>query len=67
MRTDAERLAALEKDVRSLRAELEQARVIAVPHRTTEVRTIDEVPAGHGRGQCDECGGFHPVDGEPRH
>jgi len=80
--SDAERIKALEAEVdllrrdynetvaalAALRAELEQARVIAVPNRTAEMRMIDEVPAGHGRGQCDECGGFHPVDGveEPR-
>lgn len=58
------------KDVRAdldaLRLELEGARVIAVPTRTTVARTLDPVPAGHRRGQCAECGGFHPVDGEPR-
>ena len=63
--SDTDRISALEKDVRALRAELEQARVIAVPNRMAEIVTIDEVPLGHGRGQCDKCGGFHPVDGGP--
>lgn len=63
MKTETERLAALEADVRALRAELENARVIAMPNRTPTVEFIDAVPAGHGRGQCAECGGFHPVDG----
>ena len=77
--SDADRIKALEAEVdllrrdsnetltalAALRAELEQARVIAVPNRTAEMPTVAEVPIGHGRGQCDACGGFHPVDGAP--
>ena len=53
------------RDLDALRRELEGARVIAVPTRTSIARVIDQVPAGHLRGQCDRCGGFHPVDGSP--
>lgn len=52
-------------DLRSLRAELENARVIAVPMRTAAVRTVHQVPAGHHQGHCEQCDGYHPIDGAP--
>lgn len=55
----------LRGDVSSLRAELEQKNVISTPVRTATLRTIHEVPAGHRRGECRECGGYHPIDGAP--
>lgn len=55
----------LRGDVSRLRAELEQARVIATPTVTAALRTIHEVPAGHRQGECRECGGYHPLDGAP--
>lgn len=61
----AEVVRELRGDVSRLRAELEQARVIAVPTPTVALRTIHEVPAGHRQGQCQQCGGYHPVDGAP--
>ena len=55
----------LRADHSRLRAELEQARVIAVPTRTAVARTVHQVPAGHRQGECEQCGGYHPIDGAP--
>lgn len=55
----------LRGDVSRLRAELELKNVISTPVVTALLRTVHEVPAGHRQGMCTDCGGYHPIDGEP--
>jgi len=54
---------ALQSNLRALRSELEQNRTIGTPVRSTTLRTIDAVPAGHPQGHCTRCDGYHPIAG----
>lgn len=50
-------------------AVLSQAAHVDELDEAAHVNELDECespPIGHGRGPCDECGGFHPIEGEPR-
>lgn len=45
--------------------ELRQRGFLSRPLAARTLRTIDVVPRGHKRGECVECGGYHPIDGQP--
>lgn len=58
----------LERRVTNIESALDELRRAGLLSRpaapaSTPLRTIDQVPKGHKRGHCTECGGFHPVDG----